>query len=108
MVWIKSKIDPDPYQKVSPRVLQFELAVMSIRTHFKPKDGLHNPKGPVSQSIPLQPIALANIEVAKATRDKSKKRLPSILPDKCGSLEYSRAFQTLPWWAASHSLWAFA
>ena len=78
-------------------VLQFELAVMSIRTYFKPKDGLPNPKGPVSQSIPSQPIALANIEVsAKATRDKSKKRLPSILPDKCGSLEYSRAFQTLP------------
>ena len=32
--------------------------------------------------IPSQAIALANIEVAKATRDKIKKRLPSILPDK--------------------------
>ena len=69
---------------------------MSFRTYFKPKDGLPNPKAPVSQLIPSQPTALANIEVAKATRDKSKKRLPSILPDKCGSLEYSRTFQTLP------------
>ena len=90
------KIDPDPYQKVSPCVLQFELAVMSIQTYFKPKDGLPNPEGPVSQSIPLQPIALANIEVVKTTRDESKKCLPSILPDKCDSLEYNRAFQTLP------------
>ena len=70
---------------------------MLIQTYFKPKDGLLNPKGPVLQSIPSQPIALANIEVDKATRDKRRKRLPSILPDKCGSLNYSRAFQTLPW-----------
>ena len=70
----KSKIDPDPYQSV----LQFELAIMSTRTYFKPNDGLPNPKGPVSQPIPSQPIGLANIQVAKATRDKSKKRLPSI------------------------------
>ena len=67
-----------------------------VDSDFKPKDGLPNPKDPVSQSIPLQPIALANIEVTKVTRDKSKKHLASILPDKCGSLEYSRAFQTLP------------
>ena len=69
---------------------------------FKPKDGLPNPNGPLSLSIPSQTIALANSEVMKATRDKS------ILPDKCASLEYSRAFQTPPWWAASRSLWAFA
>ena len=81
----KSKIDPDP----SPHVLQFEW------TYFKPKDGPPNPKGSVSQSILSQPIALANIEVVKATRDKNKKRLLFILPDKCGSLKYSRAFQTL-------------
>ena len=59
---------------MSPRVLQFELAAMSIRTYFKPKDGLPNPKGPLSQLIPSQAIALANIEVAKATGDKRKKR----------------------------------
>ena len=69
---------------------------MLIWIYFKPKDGLPNPKGPVSQAIPSRPIALANIGVAKATRDKSKKCLLSILPDKCGSLEYRRAFQTLP------------
>ena len=77
MVWIKLNIDPDPYQNVSPCVLHFELAVMSIWIYFKLKDSLPNPKGPVLQLIPSQPIALANIEVVKATRDKSKKRLPS-------------------------------
>ena len=40
---------------------------MSIWTYFKPKDGLPNPKGPLSQSIPSQAIAVANIEVVKAT-----------------------------------------
>ena len=49
---------------------------MSIRTYFKAKDGLPNLKGPLSQLIPSQAVALANIEVAKATRDKSKKHGP--------------------------------
>jgi len=49
---------------------------MSIRTYFKQKDGLPNPKWPLLQYIPLQAIALANIEVAKAARDKSKKHGP--------------------------------
>ena len=35
---------------------------MSMRTYFKPKDGLPNPKGPLSQSIPSQAIVLANID----------------------------------------------
>ena len=70
---MKSKIH---IQKVLPRVLQFELAVMSIQTYFKPKDGLPNPKRPLLQSIPSQAIAQANIEVAKATGDKNKKRGP--------------------------------
>ena len=48
---------------------------MSILNYFKPKDGLTNPKGPLSLSIPLQVIALANCEVTKAT-DKSKKLGP--------------------------------
>ena len=43
---------------------------------FNPKDGLSNPKGPLLQSIPSQAIVLANIEVTKATGDKSKKRGP--------------------------------
>ena len=73
---------------------------MSILNYFKPKDGLPNPKGPLLLSIPSQAIALANREVAKATTDKGKKHglykpalcqlLPSIFPDKHGSLEYSR------------------
>ena len=78
---------------MSPHVLQFELAVMSIWNYFKPKDGLPNLKGCLSQSIPSQAIPLANIEVAKA---KVKELLPSILPDECGTLDYSRAIQNLP------------
>ena len=71
---------------------------MLILTYFKPKDGLPNPKGPLSLSIPSQAIALANSEVAKATTDKSKKCGPyilllSMLPDKHGSIKYSRVFE---------------
>ena len=35
---------------------------MSILNYFKPKDGLPNPKGPLSLLIPSQAIALANRE----------------------------------------------
>ena len=80
---------------------------MSILNYFKAKDGLPNPKGPLSLSIPSQAIALANRDVAKATVVHSDRKncahkpalrqlLLSILLDKCGSLEYSRVFQTLP------------
>ena len=44
---------------------------MLIQTYFKPRDGLPNPKGPFLLSTPLQVIALASSEAAKATRDKS-------------------------------------
>ena len=37
---------------------------MLILTYFKPKDGLSNPKGPLSLLIPLQAITLTNHEVA--------------------------------------------
>jgi hypothetical protein len=47
---------------------------MSILSYFKPKDGLPNPRGPLSLSIPSQAIALANSEVAKTTREKKKKK----------------------------------
>ena len=39
---------------------------MLILTYFKPNDGLPNPKAPLSLSIPLQVIALANCKVAAA------------------------------------------
>ena len=73
-----------------------------MQTYFKPKDGLPNPKGPLSQLIPSQVIVLANIDNdrencgAPSHKLALRQLLPSILPDKCGSLEYSRAFQTLP------------
>ena len=49
---------------------------MSIRRYFKPKDGLPDPKGSLSCSLPSQAIALANKEVEKVINEKggSKKR----------------------------------
>ena len=58
--------------------VQFELAVMSNQTYFKPKYGLPNPKGPLSLLIPSQAIALAKSEVEKAARDCGLRLLPSI------------------------------
>ena len=46
-------------------VTMCELAIMSIQTYFKPKDGLPNPKGLLSLSISSQAIAPASSEVAK-------------------------------------------
>ena len=74
---------------------QFELAVTSIRTYCKPKDALPNPKGPLLQSIPSQAIVLPNIDNdrencgAPSHKLALRQLLPSILPDKCGSIEYS-------------------
>ena len=45
-------------------------------SYFKPKDGLPNPKGPLSLSIQLQVIVKLP---PKATTDKSKKRGPYFL-----------------------------
>ena len=47
---------------------------MSILNYFKPKNGLPDPKGPLSRCLPMQAIALANSEVAKVISDSSKKR----------------------------------
>ena len=47
---------------------------MSIVSYLKPKNGFPDPKGPLSLCLPSQVIALANSEVAKATKDSNKKR----------------------------------
>ena len=49
---------------------------MSIRSYFKPKDGLPDPKGSLSSILPSQAIALANKEVEKVISEKgdTKKR----------------------------------
>ena len=48
---------------------------MSIRSFFKPKDGLPDPKGSLSSSLSSKAIALANKEVERAiTSEKGKKR----------------------------------
>jgi len=43
---------------------------MSIRSYFKPKDGLPDPKGSLSSCLPSQAIALANKEVEKLASEK--------------------------------------
>ena len=40
-------------------------AAILILNYFKPKDGLLDPKGPLSQSLSSRAIAAANSEVAK-------------------------------------------
>ena len=54
----------------------YVLGIMSIRNYFKPKDGLPDPKGSLSRSLPSHAIALVNKEVAKAINEKggTKKR----------------------------------
>ena len=47
---------------------------MSLLKYFKPKDGLPDPKGPLSQSLPSRAIAAANSEVAKAIAGSSGKK----------------------------------
>ena len=42
------------------------VSSMSLLKYFKPKDGLPDPSGPLSQSLPSRVIAAANSEVAKA------------------------------------------
>ena len=48
---------------------------MSIRSFFKPANGVPDPKGPLSSAIPSHAIALANKEIEKtATSENGKKR----------------------------------
>ena len=58
MVWIKLKIDPYPESATTCTTVRVNR---HVDPDFKPKDGLPNPKGPLSQSIPTQAIALAKI-----------------------------------------------
>ena len=93
---------------------------MSIRSYFKPKDGLPDLRGSLSSCLPSQAIPLANKEVEKVTSDTGKQRgqevrrtifercvapshisaFPQLLPPifLCthGSLEYNRLFRTPP------------
>ena len=47
---------------------------MSILNYLKPQNGLPDPNGPFSLRLPSQAIALANREVAKATKESNMKR----------------------------------
>ena len=51
---------------------------MSLLRFFKPIDGLPDPRGVLSSSIPSEAIEQANKEVQKATSSKKKKRGPYI------------------------------
>ena len=44
---------------------------MSLLHYFKKKDGLPDPKGPLSQSLSSRAISAANSEVAKVLSDSS-------------------------------------
>ncbi len=51
------------------------LETMSIRSFFKPKDSLPDPKGSLSSRLPSQAISLAIKEVENVTTsEKGKKR----------------------------------
>ena len=57
---------------------------MSIRRFFKPKNGLPDPKGSLSASLPLQAIALANKEVQNVVNEKAvnvRYRSPSTIKE---------------------------
>ena len=45
---------------------------MSIRDYFKPKDGLPDPNGSLSRTLPSHAIALVNKEVAKDISEKGR------------------------------------
>ena len=49
---------------------------MALLKYLVPKDGLPDPKGSLSQSIPSRAIAAANDEVTKATSGAMNKRGP--------------------------------
>ena len=47
---------------------------MSMLNYFKPKDGLPDPKGPLSQSVSSRAIAVANSEVVKVIGGSAAKK----------------------------------
>ena len=47
---------------------------MSILNYLKPQNGLSDPNGSFSLRLPSEAIALANREVAKATKESNMKR----------------------------------
>jgi len=51
-------------------IRKFNATSMSIRSYFKPKDGLPDPKGSLSSCLPSQAFALANKEVEKLASEK--------------------------------------
>ena len=57
---------------------------MSIRSYFQPENGLPDPKGSLSCSLPSQAIALANKEVEKVIGRTKKCGVQSIDPPRCG------------------------
>ena len=47
---------------------------MSLLQYFKPRDGLPDPRGPLSNSVASNAIAMANREVEKEIAKTKKKR----------------------------------
>ena len=59
------KILNSQYEIHEVAVRLLALLEMSIRSYFQPENGLPDPKGSLSCSLPSQAIALANKEVEK-------------------------------------------
>ena len=55
-------------------------AAMSILNYFKPKDGLPDPKGPLSQSLSSRAITAANNEVAKVIGGSASQLHAEVIP----------------------------
>ncbi len=49
---------------------------MALLKYLKPRDGLPNPKGTLSQTLPSRAIEAANREVVQATSEAGRKRGP--------------------------------
>ncbi len=64
----------DTYTEVDSLNRERIRVEMSIRSFFKPKDGLPDPKGSLSSSLPSKAIALANREVEKVTTSETGKK----------------------------------
>ena len=56
------------------------LLEMSIRSYFQPENGLPDPKGSLSCSLPSQAIALANKQVIGRTKKRGMQRTKYVFP----------------------------
>ena len=88
---------------VALRILEGYGWTLSIRRYLKPIDGLPNPKGSLSTTIPFAAIASANRE------DRHLAEFGGHTPRhctayRCGNLPHSKPSPSLPCWRHDHSM----